>query len=362
MGPGDVVETALKGAATSRRTARWITPLAAALLVGLLAILVISGQWPELRSKISFSPKGIVALDPAEIRRVEIRAGADHLAMARKAGGWEIEGLATAVPAELARHLDMALRLIHVSEPSREIAPDELTLSSFAAFGLDPPVSVAVLEPGRGERATVNFGRLNPASTAHYLRLAGRPTVFLVPRHVAEEWRVTFDMAHRLVGQNRSDIARGKDLLLPVSIAQVWALEIVFAGKLTRFERDPAGNWFRHLGQHSHSAGATAHVADPAQARIIDAALHAFDASAVESRLGPADPANLTRYGLTLPGLIVLLYARDSSAPLARVEFGAASDSLDRYARLAPDGEVVTVAEFEARRLTDLLRAVGAGS
>jgi hypothetical protein len=47
---------------------------------------------------------------------------------------------------------------------------------------------------------------------------------------------------------------------------------------------------------------------------------------------------------------------------LTRLEFGAAADSLDRYARLAPDGEVLTVAEFEVRRLTDLLKAVGAGS
>ena len=47
---------------------------------------------------------------------------------------------------------------------------------------------------------------------------------------------------------------------------------------------------------------------------------------------------------------------------MARLEFGGASDSLDRYTRLAPDGEVVTVAEFEVKRLTDLLKAVGAGS
>jgi hypothetical protein len=63
-----------------------------------------------------------------------------------------------------------------------------------------------------------------------------------------------------------------------------------------------------------------------------------------------------------LPTLIVLLYARDSSTSLARVEFGAMADDLDRYARLAPDGGVVTVAEFEVRHLTELLRAVGAGS
>jgi hypothetical protein len=38
--------------------------------------------------------------------------------------------------------------------------------------------------------------------------------------------------------------------------------------------------------------------------------------------------------------------------------FGAVADSFDRYARLAPDGDVVTVAEFEVQRLTELLKAV----
>jgi hypothetical protein len=362
VGRPDVVEAALKGAFAAQAFVRLRTPFAAAVLMGLLAALIVSGQWPELRSKVGFSPKGLVAISPAEARRVEIRTGADSIALAREASGWSLEGADGPVPPDLAKHLEAALRLLSVSEPSRQIAADELTPSSFAAFGLDPPVTVAAIET-RGGGATVNFGQLNPASTAHYARLAGRPAVYLMPRHVAEEWRVTSDMAHRLRGQRDSGAgSRGKDLLLPVSMAQVWALEIVFAGKLTRFERDAAGKWFRHLGQHSHAAGNPEHVADPEQARIIDTALRAFDATAVETQVAPAGSAELARYGLSLPNLIVLLYARDSSAPLARLEFGAAADSLDRYARLAPDGGVVTVAEFEARRLTELLRAVGAGS
>jgi hypothetical protein len=181
-------------------------------------------------------------------------------------------------------------------------------------------------------------------------------------RHVGDEWRLVFDMARRLDQAGSSVVSRGTSLLLPVSMAQVWAVEIVFAGKLTRFERDTAGDWFRHVGQHAHSAGSDGHIADPAQARVIDAALHALDALAVETRVGAADSMRLAQYGLALPTLIVLLYARDSSVPLARLEFGAMADGLDRYARLASDGGVVTVAEFEVKRLKELLKAVGAGS
>jgi hypothetical protein len=250
-----------------------------------------------------------------------------------------------------------------VSEPAREIGAGELTAESFAAFGLDPPSEVAVLESRSAVVATVNFGTTNPASTSHYVRLGGAPTVYLMPRHVAEEWRLVLDMARRLQGRAGTAVAgRGADLLLPVSMTQVWAIEIVAGGKLTRFERDAAGTWFKHTGQHSHAAGAVVHVADPVQAPIIDAAFRAFDAAAAEKRVGPADAPHLAQYGLALPTLIALFYARDSSTPLARLEFGAPMDELDRYARLAPDGPVVTVAEFEPRRLTELLKAVGAGS
>jgi hypothetical protein len=358
-----VVEAPLTRLAARHVVTRWMTPLAAALLLALLVALVATGQWPELRSKVSFSSKGLLTIAPTTIHRVEIRSGPDSVTLDRQPGGWSVDATQSAVPAELASHLDTALRLLNISEPARAIPAGELTPGSFAEFGLDPPANVAVLETRDGVAATVNFGTLNPAGTSNYVRLGGAPTVYLMPRHVGVEWRLVFDMARRLRGQAESAVAsRGTSFLLPVSMAQVWAIELVFAGKLTRFERDAAWNWFRHVGQHAHTASSDVHVADPARARIIDTAFSAFDAAAVETRIGPADPAQLARYGLTLPTLMVLLYARDSSTPLARLEFGAAADSLDRYARLAPDGAVVTVAEFEVRRLTELLRAVGAGS
>lgn len=239
-------------------------PLLAALLLALLAVLVISGQWPELRSKVAFAPKGLVAIAPADVRRVAIRSGGDSIVLVHRASGWGIEAVDGAVPPELGKHLDTALRLINVSEVVREMPASELTFASFAEFGLDPPVIVATIEANGGTAATINFGALNPASTSHYVRLAGKATVALMPRHVAEEWRVAFDIARRSRDQaGHGAASRGKDLLLPVSIAQIWAIEIVFAGRLTRFERDRDGNWFRHLGQHSHAAGNVAHVADP---------------------------------------------------------------------------------------------------
>jgi hypothetical protein len=352
------VETPVTGSTTSR----WKTPAAIAVLIGCLLVLVISGEWPELASKLPFTPKGLVATAPGQIERIEIRRSAESVGLRRQSGGWAIDGLNGALPAELASHVDAALKFANVSEPTREIPATELAADSFAAFGLDPPSEVVVLEAQTSVAATLSFGVANPAGTSHYVRLSGAPTVYLIPRHVSEEWGLVFDMARRLKGADGTVASRSADLLLPVSMAQVWAIEIVAGGKLTRFERDTAGAWFRHLGQHSHAAGANVHVADPVQAPIIDAAFRAFDTAVAEARVGPGDAAHLSRYGLALPTLIVLFYARDSSTPLARLEFGASADKLDRYARLAPDGAVITVAEFEPRRLTELLKVVGAGS
>ena len=351
------------GAAAMRAAGRWKTPLGIIVLLLLLLALVFSGQWPELRSKLSSSPKGLLAVAPNEIERIGLRSGTQGITLRRRPGGWAIDGMDGPAPAQLSSHIDTGLKFLRVSEPAREIPAGELAPERFVAFGLDPPSEVAVLETHSGLAATVNFGTTNPAGTSHYVRLGGAPTVYLMPRHLNEEWRLVLDMAGRLQGQASSAFAsRGADLLLPVSMAQVWAVEIVANGKLTRFERDVAGTWFRHLGQHAHASSGDVHVADPIQAPIIDAAFRALDASVTEKRVGHADAAHLAQYGLALPTLIVMFYGRDSSTPLARLEFGAPADSLDRFARLAPDGAVVTVAEFEPRRLTELLKAVGAGS
>lgn len=339
----------------------WKVPVAIGVLLVPLFALAFSGQWPGFHGKPPSSPKGLLAVAPNEVEHIDIRSDAKSIAIRRQPGGWTIEGVEGVVPAELGSHVDTALKFLRVSEPSREIAAGELAAESYAAFGLDPPSEVAVLETGSAIVTTVNFGTANPAGTSHYVRLGGAPTVYLMPRHVTDEWRLLFDMGRRLHGGTGS-ASRGADLLLPVSMAQVWAVEIVAGGKLTRFERDAAGTWFKHTGQHTHMAGGDLHVADPAQATIIDSAFRGFDAAVAETRVARGDVRHLAQYGLVLPELIVLFYVRDSSTPMARLEFGAPADRLDRYARLAPDGAIITVAEFEPRRLIDLLKAVGAGS
>ena len=268
------------------------------------------------------------------------------------------------VPAELASHIDIGLRLHACQRAGARDRRRRATAASFAEFGLDPPASVVVLGAAHGPVATVEFRRAQ----------SGRHVAICPPRRSPHGLSDAAACRHRVASRGRhgAPVARagraaqaqaaGRACCCRCRWRRYGRSRSLPRGKLTRFERDSAGNWFRHVGQHSHAANANAHVADPAQARIIAAALDAFDRDRGRDPRRPRRRCRqLAQFGLAFPPVIVLLYARDSSTALARVEFGGAADSLDRYARLAPDGDVVTVAEFEVKRLTELLKAVGAG-
>jgi hypothetical protein len=357
------VETTLTGGA------RNVAVLAAgAMMVALLTALALSGRSPGL-PELHFEPHGIVDAAPSGVTAAEIRTGRERIGFRRAQGdAWTFErSNAPAVPAELASHLEMALHFMRVSQPTRSLDRSEYEDANFADFGLDPPAYLVSLEQHDRSVIVADFGSLNPAGTSQYVRVVGVPTVHLMPRHVGTEWEVTADIARRILPPETSggddNAKRLSALLLPASINQFWAIEIVFQGKLHRLERDGAGNWLLHLGAHTHSANSDAHVADSAKARIIAAALAGFDQTQIEAVVArqPGD-TDLERYGLSRPALIALMYTRDSSSPLVRLAIGnVTGDGFSRYARLS-GGDVVTIAAYTATGMVELLKAVGAAS
>jgi hypothetical protein len=357
------VETTLSGGVHSL-SALGVSAVMAALLVA----LALCGRSPGL-PELHFEGHGIVPVPSSAVAAAEIRTGQERIAFRRtQPNGWSFDqSNAPAVPSELASHLDMALHFMQVSGPTRSLDPGEYGGASFADFGLDPPAYLVSLGHADGSVTVADFGTLNPSGTSQYVRLVGHPTLYLMPRHVGTEWELTADMARRILPPD----ARGTDegamrragLLLPASIDRLWAVEIVFAGKLHRFERDGAGSWLLHVGQHTHSGNSDAHIADPAQASIIAAALAGIDQTQIEAvvarRPGNAD---LDRYGLSRPALIILMYARDNSSPLVRLAIGnMTGDGFSCYVRLS-DGDVLTIAAYKATGMVELLKAVRAGS
>ncbi len=323
---------------------------AACLMAGLIGAIAVSGRWPVDAPRAHVEAGGILPLAVERVARVEIAQGDERLVLSRGAGGDWLVNDAPAGPA-VANHIAAALRLLAVSPPRRTLAAGEYSADELAQYGLEPPRLTVAVAAVAGSEARIAFGEATPAQNAQYVRILGRPELYLLPRDVGGEWRLARDMAMRPAG-----------LLLPVSIAQIWAVELVSDGALHRFERDPAGLWFHHVGEHAHLPGGFVHKADPKLAPLIAAGLDALDRLPIAHRLDRhPDAAALGAAGLAHPATIMLLYGRDSFGPVARVELGAAAaDGSGRYARLGQGGALLTVPAAVEPPLAALLQLAGA--
>jgi hypothetical protein len=339
-------------AAVNRSLAGSLRIVAACLTAGLLGVIVITGRWPVDAPRTHVEVGGILPLPVERITRIEFSAGEHQVLFSRSAGeGWLFNGAPTE-PA-VASHIDTAARLLTISTPRRALAAGEYSPTRLAEYGLDPSRFVLAVEEAGGKIVRLGFGETAPAQNAQYVHIIGRPELYLLPRDVGEEWQLARDMAERAA-----------NLLLPVSIAQVWAIEILSRGTLYRFERDPAGLWFHHVGQHVHTPGGLVHHADPSLATRIEAELSVLDRLPIARIVARhPDAAALGRFGLDHPTSILLLYSRDSAGSIARIDLGnTAADGPDCYARIQQSDTLVIVSDEASRHLTTLLQFAGTPS
>jgi hypothetical protein len=338
-------------AAVNRAFANSLGIMAACLMAGLLGAIAVSGRWPVDAPRTHVEAGGILSLAPKRVSRVEFSNGEQRAVFSRNSRQEWLFNDAPTEPA-IASHIDTAIRLLTISVPRRVLAASEYGPAQLTEYGLDPPrFALAVAEGGNTTR--LGFGEATPAQNAQYVRIAGRPELYLLPRDVGEEWQLARDMAER-----------GDNLLLPVSIAQVWAIEIVGGGTLYRFERDPAGLWFHHVGQHVHTPGGFVHHADTTLAPLIAAELKVLERVPVARIVTRhADATALAGAGLEHPSIILLLYSRDTAGPVARIELGnAAADGLGRYARIQQSDALVIAPDDATQHLATLLQLAGTPS
>jgi hypothetical protein len=339
-------------ATVKRRFATIFGIVVACLMAGLLGAIAVTGRWPVDAPRTHVETGGILAFPAKEIARVEFSAGEQRSLFSRDPReGWLFNGAPTG-PA-VADHIDTAARLLLVSAPRRVLAGGEYSTGQLAEYGLDPPRFVLAIAKTGGNTTRLGFGEATPAQNAQYVQIIGRAELYLLPRDVGEEWQLARDMA-----------GRADSLLLPVSIAQVWAAEIVSRGTLYRFERDSAGLWFHHVGQHVHTPGGLVHHADPTVAPLIEAELAALDRLPIARTVARhPDAAALASSGLEHPATILLLYSRDSAGPVARVELGkSAAKGPDCYARIQQSDMLVIAPDDAARHLATLLLLAGTSS
>jgi hypothetical protein len=153
-----------------------------------------------------------------------------------------------------------------------------------------------------------------------------------------------------------SQPVRDPRLLLPVSIDQIGALEIMYQGTVHRFERDDKGAWFYH-GMHAPAQGAHAHQTDPAAAARIEKALAGFDRARTE-RFFPLQDGG-KELGVATPQMVILAYRGREPAPLIQLAVGdIAPDKLSRYVLPVGKSEVVSIANYQIDNLTSLIDAM----
>jgi len=146
--------------------------------------------------------------------------------------------------------------------------------------------------------------------------------------------------------------------LVPVSIADVGAVEIANGGTLHRFERDAKGTWFYH-GAHGASTDAHVHDADPSIASRVERAFEAFGRTRIERELPRG--RDLATYGLLAPRMLVLVYRRHARQPILQYAIGdVAPDTVSRYVDVVGGAGIVTIPGYQVDNLTELLEAVTA--
>ncbi len=147
-------------------------------------------------------------------------------------------------------------------------------------------------------------------------------------------------------------------MLLPMSIDDLGALEIFYAGNLHRFERDTAGAWFYHAhGAAKPNDPAHAHQTDSTQAEKIKTALRGLSRTHMEREFPRGNEAE---YGLTAPEMLVLLYGKNTAQLLDKFTVGTlAPDGISRYILSNNYPKVITIANYQIDNLLNLLKAIG---
>lgn len=149
-------------------------------------------------------------------------------------------------------------------------------------------------------------------------------------------------------------------MLLPVAVDQLSAVEVSIADVPHRFERDNAGAWFYHA--HANEAAENEpheHVADPAQAALIDQALGVLGRTRIAREVGTG--AQGENYGVTQPNMIISVFADGQTRPVGRYMVGDLEpDELRRYVLIFGAFSIVTIPNYQVENLRQLVAAVSA--
>jgi hypothetical protein len=159
--------------------------------------MALSGQIRDGGQLVRFVPSGVLRHPPAQVDRVELRAGAARWAFIRAGGQWRGGPRAEPVPSSLATHLDDSIKFLHVSPPIRVMERTEWAEQGLREFGLAPPAYSVALFEGERRLLTADFGSPNPQQVLQYMRLEDGDAVYVMSRFIGQEWEQALAEARR---------------------------------------------------------------------------------------------------------------------------------------------------------------------
>ena len=182
-----MVETSMKPQRRSAR--RWRTVLLALLAVGFLLAMILTGQVPETRQLVKFEARGVLAVPPEQVRRVELHIGTHTTTFVRLSDHTWVSGQSQEpIKGELQEHLEQAIAFMHTSRPVRVLHRDEYHGAPRHEFGLEQPRCAVVLSDAQRVLLAASFGADNPQALLQYMQLRGDSNLYLMSRFVGQAW------------------------------------------------------------------------------------------------------------------------------------------------------------------------------
>jgi hypothetical protein len=176
---------------------RWghiAAPLAAALVVFYLAVMVVSGARPRQRQFVEFEAKGVLKIAPEQVRGVELVRADRHVSFLRRGDDNWRTPTGVEINSVLGQRISLAVQMMHNSGPVRELASEDVKDTDPAEFGLDVPRITASFYVSAAEPVlTVHFGARNPDDFLQYARIDSDDHLYLMSRFIGEAWVAVFD-------------------------------------------------------------------------------------------------------------------------------------------------------------------------
>jgi hypothetical protein len=274
---------------------------------------------PETRKEKVF------AVETGAIEEIELRSMAGDVTRLRKTGDdWQIVAPVTAPADEYT--VSSIVSALETLDMQRSLEDNP---SSVAQFGLDPVrLSVAFKVAGDDAMRRLNVGTKTPTGSDLYARVEGQPRLFLIAGHLEDTLnRTTFDL------RDKSVLTFDRDGVDTIRIA-------------------PAGS----TGLTLAKTGADWRLTSPVETRadsgaidtLVNRASQATFKAVIAGETAPPSAADLRKFGLDRPQLVLELGAGSNRASLA---IGNKIDDSSVYARDVSKPLVVSV---DASLLSDL--------